>query len=379
MDSVRVIGEEALALRLLELARHLAPSGNRVEFVHSCEEQGIRRYLQEFPGIWQRITDSPPREGIVSDEEFRQGGRDKGSEALQFQCRIIRRFEEVGIRTLAFQGPSLALQLFGEPTGGAFEEIDLFISPKDATQAAEILVELGFRAGFTQGVNSRQRADFFRFGGADGFYREGGSQHLLLYWRLFPSWLGPDLLPFEDAWGDSVLLEHNGCVWRTLGPDHTLMTSALMAYAFGFSRLHRILDIALCLERLDFSWSEVLEHASYRAVLVERAVEMCVKILGAHHPAEPTHYYSDLRQVVAEWRDFQSSPLAPTKQLLKPKYWSCHSSEALTRSLRAVTWPHWADIQKYSLPSSLRWLYHVLAVFHFAVSLVRRESTPQEE
>lgn len=341
--------------------------------MRSCEEQGIRRYLQDFPGIWQRITDSPPREGIVSDEQFRREGRDKGREALLFQCEIIRLLEEHGVRVLAFQGSSLALLLFGEPAGGSFEEIALFVSPQDAAKAADILAAHGFRAGFTHGVNATQRADFFRYGGADGFYQEGVSRHLLLYWRLFPSWLGPDLLPFDDAWADSVQLEHGGFVWRTLGPDHTLMTSALMAYAFGFSRLHRLLDVALCLERLDISWQDVLEHASYRSVLVERAVEMCVKILGAHSPDEPTHYYSDLRQVVDEWRDFQSSPLAPTRQLLRPKYWSCHSSEALKRTFRAVTWPHWADIQKYSLASSLRWLYHVMAVVHFFISLVRRE------
>lgn len=372
MSSSVAVGEDAIAVRLLELARLLSPEGNRVSFVIFCEEQGVRRYLQGFPEIWTRITDSPPREGITPDEEFLSLGRERGVQALELQLRVMDFLREAGIRVLAFQGPSLSLQLFGETTGGPFEEVNLFVSPRDARKATSLLQERGFLAGCTQDANFRQREDFFRYGGADGFYEEEDSRHLLLYWRLFPSWLAPDLLSFEEAWSASVALEHEGQSWRTLGPEHTFLTAAFMAYAYGFSRLHRLLDVALCLERLDISWSEVIRASGYRAAIVERVAEMSVRMLGVDQRGLSLYHYSSLRQIVEEWRALQASEKAPSRLLLEPKYWSCHSSEAVVRVLQTITWPHWSDIQKYSFPGSFRGLYHALALFRFLKSLLER-------
>lgn len=360
MSDFLLTQEQATPLSILEITRHLSPSGSRVDFVQACEEQGIRRYLQEFPDLWHRVTDMPPREGITPDEQFLVAGRIRGTESLHLQCQAIRCLEAAGIRTVAFQGPSLALQLYGEPAGGHLEEVDLFVDPSQAAEAARLLEGLGFQAGSLHAATPRQRADFFRYGGAEGFYQVGGSQHLLLYWRLFPSWVGPDLLPFEEVYKDSVQMEYNGCVWRAMGPEHTLVTQALLTYAFGFSRLHRLVDFGLCLERLDYSWEKALKSAGYRAVLVERVAEMCSKMLRIHQVPE-AHYYSDRRQIVAEWRRFFGLGHLPTRELLEPKYWSCHASQALVYKLRALTWPRWSDVLKFSLPPALRGLYRLVS------------------
>ncbi len=63
--------DELFAVPLLELARAMAPEGDRVQFVRTCESHGIRGFLQKFPELWEQITDNPPREGIKANQQYR--------------------------------------------------------------------------------------------------------------------------------------------------------------------------------------------------------------------------------------------------------------------------------------------------------------------
>ena len=202
--------DELFAVRLLEFARFLEPEGNRVRFVELCEEHGIRVFLQRFPELWQRITDSPEREGITPNADFLAAQRASGRKGLEFQMEAMECLQRAGIPALAFNGPSLSVAFFAEPLGGRFQEIDLLVSPERALEAVTALSELNLRPGSEQNATPRQRHAWYRFGGAEGMYRDGTSGHLLLHWKPLSPWLGDDILSFETLFEKSREMEFEG-------------------------------------------------------------------------------------------------------------------------------------------------------------------------
>ena len=278
------VRDEAFAARLLELTRLLHPEGNRVRFVWNCQAQGIRGYLQTFPQLWSRITDDPPREGIQPAQQYRLETAASALRLAAFQESVLKCLNAAGIRVLAVKGLSLSLTLYGDISAREFGDIDLLIAPQDALRAVEILEADDLRRSYPGKMKPGQEFAFFRYLKAQNLMASGGRGQLDLHWRLLSSWVGADLLPFEELWSRSKVLERDGLTpWRSLGDVDNLVFLALHGFQDGWPKLKQFLDLAVALEVLDYDWSEVLRVAGYRAVLVEQAVEMCVRLFDIPH------------------------------------------------------------------------------------------------
>lgn len=368
--------EELFAIRLLELARHLSPRGNRVKFVEWCEESRIRSFLERSPNVWERITDNPPREGITPTKDFVSRRGAYALQAAAFQELVTSQLQAARIRSVWLGGLSLSHLLYDDIAEREFEGLKVMVSPLDLESAEQILKELGF-SSVDEALRSGQERARIRWGYCGEWTHQSGLT-LTLYWRLFSRWIGSDWLPFEEIWERSTVLHWEGLSsWRTLGPADSLLYLSLRAFESGWGRLQYSLDLAVALERLDFTWDEVVQLAGPRSVLLERSVELVVRLLGVPHPQKMTFHYSDYEQALEAWSEFAERKGRPQQLLVAPEFWSCDPSQALRRRLGALTAPEMEEIRAWPLPAPLFFLYPMIKGLKLLLRVLRgRRSRP---
>lgn len=367
------VDEDLFAIRLLELTRLREPEGNRVRFVHACETHGIRGFLQRFPDVWKKITDDPPREGVISDREFAIRCAGYALKVAAFQDQVLGALEQANIRALALKGLSLSLLLYGEVSGRQFGDADILVSQNDAALALQVCRDLGLRTRYPVGLSQGQQKAHLRYGKAQTFGGSDSAQQLDLHWKALSPWMGPGLLDFQDIWNSSQVLEYQGLSpWRTLGSAETVVFAALHGYQDGWNKMRALVDLCVALEKLDYDWDEVLRIADFRRPLLERAVELCVRLLGVPHPGRMTHHFLDYDHACRYWLKLATADKTPQRRLLRPELWSCHSSLALEKAVKTLFNPAVDDICSVSLPPSLVKLYPLVRAFRLVEKMIIR-------
>lgn len=365
------VNDDAFAARLLELARLLHAKEGRQSLVETCQGHGIRGFLQDFPNLWTAIVDSSPQEGLISDRQYRLRAVTHGLSLAIFQERTLACLNQAGIPVMAIKGASLSQVLYGDITARVFGDLDLFVSPRMVRDAVSILQQAGYKRAYPGALQRGQEIAFWHYLKAQNL--SDGQHSLDLHWRLLSAWVGSDLLPFEAVWSRSRWVEKRSLTpWRTLGDADNLVLLALHGFQHGWSKLKLLLDFCVALEVLNYDWGEVLEIAGYRAVLVEQAAELCVRLLGVSHPTTMTSHYRDNDQARSAWLEMASASKTPQSKLLGPGLWSCSSFEALVRAGRAMFCPAIDDLQCIEIPPAFYRLYPFVRLIRLAKKSVER-------
>jgi hypothetical protein len=63
-------------------------------------------------------------------------------------ARLLRRLEDEGVPALAYKGPALAVQAYGDLSLRSPSDLDLLVTPGDAPRALAVLADAGYRAGY---------------------------------------------------------------------------------------------------------------------------------------------------------------------------------------------------------------------------------------
>jgi putative nucleotidyltransferase-like protein len=350
--------DELFAIRLLELARHVAPQGNRVKFVNSCEAAGIRSFLERFPELWERITDKPVREGILSKQEYTSRCIAYSLQSAAFQELVDSQLELSNIRRLWLAGLTLSHLLYGDISEREFQGLELLVSPHQVLTVQSILQELGFESAEPGSLKPGQQQAFLRWGHRRVLIHRQSGLKMTLSWHLYSPWIGSDLRGFEDLCSNAQELSREGLSdWSTLGSADTVLFLALRGFETGWSDMRHLLDLAVALEVLDYTWDQVRDLAGPRAVLLERAVEIVVRLLGVPHPQDLTFHYGDYEHALVTWTRWHRNQSPLRRELLSASSWSCQPTEALRRRLVALLTPQPDEIQAFALPPSLLFLY----------------------
>jgi hypothetical protein len=99
-------------------------------------------------------------------------------------CSVLEEFERRGIAAIAYKGPALAAQLYGDLKLRAFVDLDVLIAPADVNRAGEVLVMLGYQPHLQ--LSQAQEAMLFR-SECDRVYVKDGNRILLeLHWAVVP-------------------------------------------------------------------------------------------------------------------------------------------------------------------------------------------------
>lgn len=177
-------------------------------------------------------------------EAARGRGTESGMHLLKMTAelaRLSRLFAHSGTRVMAFKGPALSVQLYGDPGMRYCSDLDLLVSRDDHERAESLLLKDGFvyqpgegpgKAALDPGgtihthfVNPRNRA------------------HVELHFHLCHDGEGPRF-PFEDLWQQRAAVELHGTEVPTLPlPLHGVYL-AIHGERHAWERLIRLFDIA---------------------------------------------------------------------------------------------------------------------------------------
>ena len=170
---------------------------------------------------------------------------------------VVRRLEERGIPVLAYKGPALAIQAYGEPTLRRFGDLDLVVEPTALDGAVAALGELGFRA--EPFGSPEQRAAVLRDGHHLGLSREAAIVEL--HWRFGKRIFGY-AEELDGLWERRQTLSVAGAAVPVLAPGDHLLALSIHASKEAWSALEGILSIAMLARALPpEAWGAVTARA----------------------------------------------------------------------------------------------------------------------
>ncbi len=154
-------------------------------------------------------------------------------------CEVAGLFEQRGLRMLAFKGPILALDTYGDLGLRECGDLDLLVHQEDLFEIIQVLSAHGFtllEADF-EGEATRKTQQVF----ACEFQRDGVS--LDVHWDLVPGWLNYRI-DFDRLWEEGVPMEEGGHYARKLRPEDSMVVLSIHGTKHWWERLRWICDIA---------------------------------------------------------------------------------------------------------------------------------------
>jgi hypothetical protein len=182
----------------------------------------------------------------------------RGAMALTAELlTLLRRLEERGIRVMAYKGPALAIQAFGDPALRRFGDLDLVVEPAALPAAVAALEELGI-VGSPLG-SAEQRAAVLRSGHHLPLAR--GSLIVELHWRFGKRVFGY-AETLEGVWERRQTLSLAGVPVPVLAPADHLLALSIHASKDVWPALEGILAIAVLARALPAAeWETVAARA----------------------------------------------------------------------------------------------------------------------
>lgn len=99
-------------------------------------------------------------------------------------CDVLEDFRREGVECVAYKGPALALQAYGDLKLRSFVDLDLLVRPSDAGRAARLLAARGYRPHLP--LSPAQERMLPRSECDRVFLREGRNLMLELHWAVAP-------------------------------------------------------------------------------------------------------------------------------------------------------------------------------------------------
>lgn len=285
-------------------------------------------------------------------------------------CRICSRFESRGIQALAFRGPLLAEELYGDLALRHFSDLDLLVKPDDAARATEALVEEGYEPQFR--LDARQQAAFLHFRGERFFIRPSEQLCVDLHWRILPD--GFDFEPAESSFFAAARRVTVGdAAVKTLSTRDLGLFLCLHGSKHGWNRLGYVSDLARwAVVHRGTDWLDLRARAARRGQerMVDTGLGLAERLLGAPVPVSLADA-AEVRATVDEAIErLQRAGEGAEKEwsLVLRLYRGSGRKAAYLADLVLV--PSGIEIEKISLSRRFFWIYYLIR----AVRLTWRHS-----
>ncbi len=180
-------------------------------------------------------------------------------------------FQQHGIPAIAYKGPVLAQQLYGNVALRQYSDIDLLIRAADVPRARRILQQAGFIAAVQ--LSAPQEAAYVETGYEYTFHRADKRNVLELQWRILPRFYAVEfrLSKFFQSSQQICLGEKS---LSTLANEHLMLVLCAHAAKHAWSKLSWIRDVAELAQFPQIDWDTVLREAS--CLGIKRMVAMTV-------------------------------------------------------------------------------------------------------
>ena len=244
--------------------------------------------LADFHGLLPLAFEFISRNGLQMPHEvlnrFQEASHGVAAQNLALAAELLRvtaEFECRGIDYLAYKGPLLASDLYGNLALRISSDLDIVVRKSQAERVCQSLQGIGFLD--KNGLSAEQRSAVFRYGFEHSFRNAAGVE-IDLHWRIVPEFVSPSLND-EVMWSRAVMRPLCGRSIRTFSPEDLFFILCLHAGQHEwaqlslFSDLHRVLQI-----HHELRWDIVLQHLADPNT--ERTVLVTLQILNAFWNAD---------------------------------------------------------------------------------------------
>lgn len=298
-----------------------------------------------------------------------RAGAQHGLRLTAVLAELTRLFAEQNIRAIAYKGPILSQQLFGDPSVRNAVDLDVVIAAEDLRKAISILSSIGFvpirhYPGSTLGQLTRYRAEF-------GMSRDGVLVEL--QWRPAPTYFSFDF-DFEVAWQNHINMPMGGTHVATFSPEENLMVLCVHGIKHHWEKLKWVLDVDLLVrQNPGLDWHRVLtgaEKAGTRRILLT-SLRVCQTLLGTPSPSAVEAALktdADAAAIAAQLVESltKARPIAEGKHhrlMLASRERAYDRARYVARLMYQPTELEWDVVD---LPQGLQWLYYPLRVVRVA-------------
>lgn len=188
--------------------------------------------------------------------------------------RLALLFEAEGVPLLAYKGPALAQQAFGDIMLRRFIDLDVLVRRTDARRAGELLLSLGYSK--PEGLTESHEEFLLRRQHNLAYTRDKGLMIVELHWEVAPARFAA--VPVgEGVWERSTTVKLYGTDVRCPSPEDLLLALAVHGTKHLWERLAWVCDVAaLVNSQPSFDWSHVLRRAEESRV--ERMLQLVLRL-----------------------------------------------------------------------------------------------------
>jgi hypothetical protein len=218
-------------------------------------------------------------EGLPADfrarlrDEFRKNAT-RNTLLAGEMARLAKLFEAEGLPLLAYKGPALAQQAFGDITLRRFVDLDVIVRHGDARRAGELLQSLGYVK--PEGLTQSHEEFLLRRQHNLAYTRDGGLMIVELHWEVAPAHFAA--VPIDEGiWERATTVKLFGTEVRCPSPEDLLLALAVHGTKHLWERLAWVCDVAaLVNSQPHFDWSHVQRRA--RESRVERMLHLVLRL-----------------------------------------------------------------------------------------------------
>jgi putative nucleotidyltransferase-like protein len=277
--------------------------------------------------------------------------------------KLVGALRELGIEALAYKGPVLGQQLYGDVTLRQFRDLDIVIAPRDVMRTRDVLCQLGYKemeqfSGPLVRNHVSSQCEWQMRGTNSGTIIE-------LHWALFPRYASFDLSVIELNQA-SVAIEIAGERVRAMNLRHLALVLSAHGTKHFWYRLGWLVDFALVLRSYAVGDVEkILDDAAgkgmKRIFLISAALAANVLRLRLPKAFESAISADDCARVLADnMQQFLFAGMIP-EDLLRENVLLLRSRERWSDRVKIVSrlafTPGPQEWRWVALPQWAEWLY----------------------
>ena len=288
-------------------------------------------------------------------------------------ARLARLFESEGVPLLAYKGPALALQAYGDLSLRRFIDLDILVRRQDVARAGALLISEGFSKPAR--LNASHEEFLLRRQHNLAFARDAGRLSVELHWEVSPAPFASVPLD-ERAWARAPSVTLYGAEVKCLAPEDLLLALSVHGTKHLWERLAWVCDVAALVNaHPGLDWDLVAARA--RESRVERMLGVALRLArglcGARLPegapaGDGDRVASRLAAEVASGL-FAGAVYEPASFARNARF-NLRARARLAQKaayLRHALTPTDADLTAVSLPAGLSFLYYVLRPLRLAL------------
>jgi hypothetical protein len=196
--------------------------------------------------------------------------------------RVLDTLTEAGIEAIAFKGPVLAVQGYGDLSMRSFSDLDVLIRESDFDVTYKILLKNGFTPNYP--IDSRTKKKLAIFKGQFAFSMR--AINLDVHWQLNQTWVSVSW-PLDSAWDNLSTISIYEQDIKTLSPELSVILICVHGVKHFWQELKWLADLTHIIFRYpDLSWETIFYNAETYGVkkMLSRGLLLSEEYCGIHYP-----------------------------------------------------------------------------------------------